>query len=105
MAGLTKFAPLLLVPLFAFHPRARPRSVVWFAAGFLVFAALAFVPLLAHNSLRSFWDASIAFQAERGSPFSVWGLYEGAWIDVVQRGVQVARGARRRRGRVRPAAA
>ena len=44
--------------------------------------------MLANNSLRSFWDASIAFQAERGSPFSVWGLYEGAWIDVVQHGVQ-----------------
>ena len=55
-----------------------------FAAGFVLFAALAFVPVLANNSLRSFWDASIAFQAERGSPFSVWGLYEGAWIDVVQ---------------------
>ena len=47
------------------------------------------MPVLAHNDLRSFWDASIAFQAERGSPFSVWGLYEGAWIDTVQRGVQI----------------
>ena len=88
LAGLTKFAPLVLAPLFAFHPRPRVRSVAWFAVGFLLAAGLAFVPLLAHNSLRSFWDASIAFQAERGSPFSVWGLYEGAWIDVVQHGVQ-----------------
>jgi hypothetical protein len=89
LAGLTKFAPLVLAPLFALHPRGRPRSVVLFACGFGLLAALSFVPLLAHNSLRSFWDASIAFQAERGSPFSVWGLYEGAWIDVVQRVVQV----------------
>ncbi len=89
LAGLTKFAPLVLAPLFALHPRARPRSVVLFAAGFLLLAGLAFVPVLANNSLRSFWDASIAFQAGRGSPFSVWGLYEGAWIDAVQRGVQV----------------
>ena len=88
LAGLTKFAPLVLVALFAFHPRPRPRSVALFTGGFVLFAALSFVPLLAHNSLRSFWDATIAFQAERGSPFSVWGLYEGAWIDVVQHGVQ-----------------
>ena len=89
LAGLTKFAPLLLVPLFACTPRPRPRSVALFSAGFVLFAALAFVPLVAHNSLRSFWDASIAFQAERGSPFSVWGLYEGGWIDTVQHGVQL----------------
>jgi len=88
LAGLTKFAPLLLVPLFAFHPRPSGRAVVRFTAGFVLLAALAFVPLLANNSLRSFWEASIAFQAGRGSPFSVWGLYEGAWIDAVQLGVQ-----------------
>ena len=88
LAGLTKFAPLVLAPLFAFHPRPRPRPAVLFSAGFLLFVALAFIPVLANNSLRSFWDASIAFQAGRGSPFSVWGLYEGAWIDVVQLGVQ-----------------
>jgi hypothetical protein len=89
MAGLTKFAPLPLAPLFAFAPRPARRSVAWFTVGFLLAAALAFVPVLAHNDLRGFWDASIAFQAERGSPFSVWGLYEGAWIDTVQLGVQV----------------
>jgi hypothetical protein len=88
LAGLTKFAPLVLAPLFATHPRPAPRSTAWFAVGFVVAGALAFVPVLAHNDLRSFWDATIAFQAQRGSPFSVWGLYEGAWIDVVQRAVQ-----------------
>jgi hypothetical protein len=89
LAGLTKFAPLVLAPLFAMHPRPRRRSLAWFAVGFVVATALAFVPVLAHNDPRSFWDATIAFQAQRGSPFSVWGLYEGAWIDVVQRAVQV----------------
>jgi hypothetical protein len=88
LAGLTKFAPLVLAPLFATFPAARPRNVALFAIGFAAAVALAFVPVVANNSLRSFWDASIAFQAQRGSPFSVWGLYEGAWIDVVQRFVQ-----------------
>ena len=89
LAGLTKFAPLALAPLMATYPRARRRSLTWYCGGFLAAAALAFVPVLAHNDLGEFWEATIKFQAERGSPFSVWGLYEGAWIDVVQRGVQV----------------
>ena len=78
----------MLAPLYATYPRWRARPVGLFAIGFVVAALLVFVPVVAHNSLRSFWDASVAFQFQRGSPFSVWGLYEGAWIDVVQRCVQ-----------------
>ncbi|MEA2157157.1 MAG: hypothetical protein QOE11_3297 [Solirubrobacteraceae bacterium] len=92
LAGLTKFAPLALGPLFATHPRPRLRTIAWFALGFAVAAALAFAPILPHNNLRSFWDHTIAFQARRGSPFSVWGLYDPdvAWLDTAQRAVQVA---------------
>jgi len=95
LAGLTKFAPLVLAPLFAMHSGdpdrrlPRPRSAVAFAAGFAGAVALAFVPVVANNDLRDFWDATIAFQSERGSPFSIWGLYEGEWLDRVQTGVQV----------------
>jgi hypothetical protein len=93
LAGLTKFAPLVLAPLYAAHSapggRRRWRSFASFGAGFVVACVLAFVPVLAHNDLRSFWDASIAFQAQRGSPFSIWGLYEGAWLDTVQLAVQI----------------
>jgi hypothetical protein len=92
LAGLTKFAPLALAPLLASYPRPRLQSMIWFTAGFAIAAVLAFVPVLAHNDLRSFWDATIGFQSQRGSPFSVWGLYDPdiAWLDVAQRGVQVA---------------
>jgi len=92
LAGLTKFAPLALAPLLATYPRPSVRTVAWFAAGFTVAAALAFIPVLAHNDLREFWDATIGFQAQRGSPFSIWGLWDPdvAWLDVVQRAVQVA---------------
>ncbi|MDQ3678771.1 MAG: glycosyltransferase 87 family protein [Actinomycetota bacterium] len=91
LAGLTKFAPLALAPLLATYPRPRLRTIAWFAVGFAVAAALAFVPVFAHNDLRSFWDATIGFQAQRGSPFSVWGLYDPdvGWLDVAQRAVQV----------------
>jgi hypothetical protein len=92
LAGLTKFAPLALAPLFALHPRPRMRTVAAFAAGFAVAAALAFAPLLGHLDLRVFWDHTIAFQAQRGSPFSIWGLYDPdvAWLNYAQRVLQIA---------------
>jgi hypothetical protein len=92
LAGLTKFAPLALGPLFAAYPRPRVRTIAWFSVGFAVAAALAFAPILAHNDPRSFWDHTIAFQANRGSPFSVWGLYDPdvGWLHSAQRVVQVA---------------
>jgi hypothetical protein len=92
LAGLTKFAPLALAPLFAMHPRPSLRPALWFGAGFAVAAALAFAPILPHNSLRAFWDHTIAFQANRGSPFSVWGLYDPdvSWLDSAQHVVQIA---------------
>jgi len=96
LAGLTKFAPLALAPLFAFapRPRPRPRTVAAFGAGFAAAALLAFAPLLGDLDARDFWDHTIAFQAQRGSPFSVWGLYDPdvTWLDVAQRGVQIAGG-------------
>ncbi|MDX6690643.1 MAG: hypothetical protein QOG15_2100 [Solirubrobacteraceae bacterium] len=91
LAGLTKFAPLALAPLLATYPRPRVQTIAGFAAGFAIATALAFVPVFAHNDLRSFWNATIGFQSQRGSPFSVWGLYDPdvAWLDIAQRAVQV----------------
>lgn len=95
LAGLTKFAPLALAPLFALHPRPRPRAVAAFAAAFLGAGALAFAPLAGELDPRDFWEHTIAFQAQRGSPFSVWGLYDPdvGWLNYAQRVVQVAGGA------------
>ena len=92
LAGLTKFAPLALAPLFAMHGRPRMRSLVAYVLAFAGAAALAFAPLLGNLDLRAFWDHTIAFQAQRGSPFSIWGLYDPAvpWLSYVQRAVQVA---------------
>ena len=92
LAALTKFAPLALAPLFATQDGWRPRKLAAFVAAFVVAGALAFVPLLGHLDLRLFWDHTIAYQAERGSPFSVWGLYDPdvAWLDLAQRGAQAA---------------
>ena len=94
LAGLTKFAPLGLAPLFALHSRPRPRAIAGFAAGFLGAAALAFAPLAGDLDWRDFWDQTVAFQAQRGSPFSIWGLYDPdvGWLNYAERAVQVAGG-------------
>ncbi len=94
LAGLTKFAPLLLAPLFATHglraqaPARRARSLALFVAAFAGTAALASIPAMSHDSLHEIYERTIAYQANRGSPFSVWGLYGG--LGGLQLAVQIA---------------
>ena len=72
LAGLTKFAPLALVPLFVTAGRGRLRSAVAaLLAGLLVMA-----PVAVGAGLGTFADRTIGFQGERESPFSIWGLYD-----------------------------
>ena len=76
LAGLTKFAPLALAPVLATHRLERgrrTRGLALFAVGFAVAAALALLPML-REDISVFWERSVVFQAERGSPFSIWGF-------------------------------
>jgi branched-subunit amino acid transport protein AzlD len=74
LAGLTKFGPLILAPLFAAgHGERRARPLILFAIGFLAVAALVTVPLLPDGGFRELYDRTLGYQASRGSPFSVWG--------------------------------
>jgi hypothetical protein len=81
LAGLSKFAPLALAPLLATHglrdlARARrPRALAQFLLAFAATAALVSVPALSHDSLHTILQRTIDYQANRNSPFSVWGLY------------------------------
>ena len=68
LAGLTKFAPLALAPLFAAY---RPRRLLATGAAFAAVIVLA----LARFDLSVLWERTLGFQADRDSPFSVWGLY------------------------------
>jgi len=93
LAGLTKFAPLALAPLLATHGLAGPLRrrallVARFAIAFAVCFAVVSLPALTHNSLRTVWEDTLVYQANRGSPFSVWGLYGG--LGPVQAVVEVA---------------
>ncbi|HEY8866174.1 MAG TPA: glycosyltransferase 87 family protein [Solirubrobacteraceae bacterium] len=92
IAGLTKFAPLGLVPLLAtYRDPSRParslaRTLVLFATGFAATAAALVAWPLLHGGVRDFYEHSVRFQAQRESPFSVWGLVGG--LDTEQHIVQ-----------------
>jgi len=87
LAGLTKFAPLALVPLFAGYRRGRARSV----AAAIGTGALVLLPVAVGPGLERFWDRTLGFQSERSSPFSIWGLYGG--LDGVQAALTLAAAA------------
>jgi hypothetical protein len=93
VAGLTKFAPLALGPLFAAQGRSL-RAALLTAAGAAAGAAVLLLPVATGpGGLARFWDRTLGFQAGRDSPFSVWGLYGGLeWLQaaVVLAGVVLA---------------
>ena len=97
LAGLTKFAPLALAPLLATHglPELSParraaRAGAVRCSRFAGVAALVSIPALSHDSLHTIYERTIVYQSNRGSPFSVWGLYG-------LHGAGARRGDRRRR--------
>jgi hypothetical protein len=88
LGALAKFAPLALAPVLAVGAVADRGRRAWlsYALGFAALGALACLPLLGVTSVSTFWRHSVQYQAERGSPFSVWGLYGG--LDTAQTAVQ-----------------
>jgi hypothetical protein len=113
LAGLTKFAPLALGPLFLRGVGDRPprrREVVSFVVAYVVCGVVVMLPVLLDNNLHAFWRDTIAYQAGRTSPFSIWGLWGGLGFEqhLVQ-GATVALGVAvlfvpRRRGPIEVAA-
>jgi hypothetical protein len=83
LAGLTKFAPLALAPLLlrGAGPWPRKRSLIVSALAFGVTALVVMLPVLTQHDLHAFWHDSISYQAARGSPFSVWGLWGGLSLE------------------------
>jgi hypothetical protein len=98
IASLTKFAPLPLAPLFAVGERdgdrvlparlgRRVREVLFgrqtlmFTIAFVAIGALLLAGPAIDPGLGTFYDRTIASQADRSSPFSVWGQVESlTWL-------------------------
>jgi hypothetical protein len=80
LSGLTKFGALGLAPLMATHAAPRGRwlkTVLEFVAVFAFTALVVSLPILLRGeSLHTVYDRTIAFQADRNAPFSVWGLHD-----------------------------
>jgi hypothetical protein len=95
LAGLTKFAPLALAPVLACHRLREPSSarrralrMLAFVAAFAGAGAVASIPALSHDSLHTIFERTLDYQANRGSPFSIWGLYGG--LKALEWAVQVS---------------
>jgi hypothetical protein len=83
LAALTKFAPLLLAPLLATHrPPGDPGGRSPLPLFILAFAATAAALLLwpaIDPGPGTVWDRTLGYQADRDSPFSIWG--QVSWLE------------------------
>ena len=76
LSGWTKFASLLLAPLWASYPERRLRPTLVFAAAFVLTSLAAFSILLLDGhplgAAQEFWKRTLSWQIDRESPFSIW---------------------------------
>jgi hypothetical protein len=74
LSAWTKFASLVVAPLWLTYPSRRPSKR--FIAGFAAATVAAFSVVLLEPSplheLRVFWDRTVTWQIGRDSPFSLW---------------------------------
>lgn len=99
LSGWTKFASLLVLPLWSGYPEARrSRAMLATLAGFLVATLAVFFVLFLEPSplhaARVFYDRTVGYQIGRDSPFSLWdwGQYHAKGLPdlhLVQRALQV----------------
>ena len=89
LAAAAKFAPLVLVPLWATgRGPARARAWLAFGAAFAAVWVVAFLPVMPPGGAEQVWERTLWSQLDRESPFSVWGQWEA--LRPLQVAVQVA---------------
>ncbi|MBN1530235.1 MAG: DUF2029 domain-containing protein [Thermoleophilaceae bacterium] len=88
LAVAAKFAPVVLVPLFATGTGEAPRRREWPLFGAVAAAVVAgsILLYLPDGGLREFYNSTIGFQMTRHSAFSIWELHPSlGWLqDLVQ---------------------
>ena len=76
LSGWTKFASLVVVPLWLTYPARRPRATAIAGLGFAAATLAVFSVVLLEpdplHALRVFWDRTLGWQIGRDSPFSIW---------------------------------
>ncbi len=74
LAAAAKFGPAALAPLFATGTGERRwRSALVFGVVFVAVCVALVVPFLPPGGVRELYDHTLGYQADRSSPFSVWG--------------------------------
>ena len=83
LAGMTKFAPFALAPLLlrGIDPPPGRRQVARYVVGFALTVVVVMLPVILHDNWHAFWHDTIAYQAGRTSPFSIWGLWGGLGVE------------------------
>ncbi|HVU75965.1 MAG TPA: hypothetical protein VHC67_00185 [Gaiellaceae bacterium] len=99
LSGWTKFASLLVLPLWLGYPEARrPRPMLVALYSFAITTVIVFFVLFLEpdpiHAARVFYDRTVSFQFGRASPFSLWdwGQYHAKGLPdlhLVQRALQV----------------
>jgi hypothetical protein len=83
LTALTKFAPVVLAPMLATYrpPTTEPAGhrVSLFVAAFLGTAVLLLLWPAIDPGLGTVWDRTVGYQADRDSPFSIWG--QVSWLE------------------------
>jgi hypothetical protein len=72
LATFAKFAPALLAPMLLTY-ESRRRAMAWFACAFAAVSVAVMLWPVIDPGLHTFYDRTIAYQAGRDSPFSIWG--------------------------------
>jgi hypothetical protein len=89
LATFAKFAPALLAPMLATY-RHRGRSTALFAGAFVAVSVAAMLWPAIDPGLHTFYDRTIAYQAGRDSPFSIWG--QASWLEPLRIALLAATG-------------
>jgi hypothetical protein len=87
IGAAAKFGTAALAPLFATAGGLRDRrGFLIFSGVFIALVAVLFLPFVPDGGLRDLYDRTLGYQADRSSPFSVWGLAPslGALQDVAR---------------------
>jgi hypothetical protein len=76
LAVWAKFSPLVLAPMLLTYDGWKPRKLALFAGGFAAVTVAAMLWPAIDPGLHTFYERTIAAQAGRSSPFSIWGQVE-----------------------------
>jgi hypothetical protein len=80
LGAASKFATAALAPLFA------RRSPLVFAGALALVLALVVVPFIPDGGGRELYDRTVGYQADRPSPFSIWGQVDSlGWLQDVSK--------------------